>query len=75
MTQQILKYTFLRHCTYMQICPEWWKILEKHSLNQPNFDLICRANQLTGFYMMATLAFNELISAVIDCKTEKQRFH
>ena len=23
--------------------------------------LICRANQLTGFYMMATLAFNELI--------------
>ena len=22
--------------------------------------LICRANQLTGFYMMATLAFNEL---------------
>ena len=22
---------------------------------------ICRANQLTGFYMMATLAFNELI--------------
>ena len=24
--------------------------------------LICRANQLTGFYMMATLAFNELTS-------------
>ena len=23
--------------------------------------LICRANQLTDFYMMATLAFNELI--------------
>ena len=23
--------------------------------------LICRANQLTSFYMMATLAFNELI--------------
>ena len=23
--------------------------------------LICRANQLTGFYMMATLAFNELM--------------
>ena len=22
--------------------------------------LICRANQLTGFYMMVTLAFNEL---------------
>ena len=22
--------------------------------------LICRANQLTGFYMMATLSFNEL---------------
>ena len=25
-----------------------------------NSQLICRANQLTGFYMMATLAFNEL---------------
>ena len=24
--------------------------------------LICRANQLVGFYTMATLAFNELIS-------------
>ena len=24
--------------------------------------MICRANQLTGFYMMATFAFNELIS-------------
>ena len=23
--------------------------------------LICRANELTGFYMMATLAFNELM--------------
>ena len=23
--------------------------------------LICRANQLTGFYMIATLSFNELI--------------
>ena len=23
--------------------------------------LICRVNQLTGFYMMATLAFNELM--------------
>ena len=28
--------------------------------------LICRVNQLTGFYMMATLAFNELsISKVV----------
>ena len=26
--------------------------------------LICTANQLTGFYMRATLAFNELISSV-----------
>ena len=25
-----------------------------------NHQLICRANQLTGFYMMATLAFNDL---------------
>ena len=24
--------------------------------------LICSANQLTGFYMMATLAFNELMN-------------
>ena len=27
--------------------------------------LICRANQLTGFYMIATLALNELISVSI----------
>ena len=26
-----------------------------------NSQLICSANQLTGFYMMAILAFNELI--------------
>ena len=26
-----------------------------------NKSLICRANQLTGFYMLAILAFNELI--------------
>ena len=26
-----------------------------------NSQLICRTNQLTGFYMMATLAFNKLI--------------
>ena len=26
--------------------------------------LICRANQFTGFYMMATLAVNELIFVV-----------
>ena len=24
--------------------------------------LICKTNQLTGFYMMVTLAFNELLS-------------
>ena len=28
--------------------------------------LICRATQLTGFYMMATLAFNELTIKVSD---------
>ena len=28
--------------------------------------LICRANKLTGFYMMVTLAFNELIGIVRD---------
>ena len=27
--------------------------------------LICSANQMTGFYMMATLAFNELMMLVI----------
>ena len=30
--------------------------------------LICRANQFTGFYMMATLAFNELM---LECSLEK----
>ena len=28
--------------------------------------MICRANQLTGFYMMATLAFNELKSVTLN---------
>ena len=32
--------------------------------------LICRANQLTGFYMMATLAFNELIRLILEKKLE-----
>ena len=26
--------------------------------------LICRANQLAGFYVLATLAFNELITTI-----------
>ena len=28
--------------------------------------MICRANQLTGFYMMATLAFNELSTLLTE---------
>ena len=28
--------------------------------------IICIANQLTGFYMMATLAFNELVAVFRD---------
>ena len=31
-----------------------------------NSQLICRANQLTGFYMMTILAFNELIFAELN---------
>ena len=31
--------------------------------------LICSANQLTGFYMMATLALNELIYADVATET------
>ena len=34
--------------------------------------LICSANQFTGFYMMATLAFNELRR--ISGDVEKQKF-
>ena len=26
--------------------------------------IVCRANQFTGFYMMTTLAFNELLSVI-----------
>ena len=29
--------------------------------------LICRANQLTGFYMMVTYAFNELTDVTTTC--------
>ena len=29
--------------------------------------LICRANQLTSFYMMTTLAFNELTKTGSEC--------
>ena len=32
-----------------------------NSLNVKVTIIICSANQLTGFYMMATLVFNELI--------------
>ena len=33
--------------------------------------LICRANQLTGFYMMATSAINELIAHAIFISAER----
>ena len=36
-------------------------IKRQHCYHIETSQLISRANQLTGFYMMATLAFNELI--------------
>ena len=46
-----------------QLYPFWRKEQANQlTAEQINFaEQICRANQLTGFYMMATLAFNELI--------------
>ena len=35
--------------------------------------LICSANQLTGFYMMETLAFNGLICSKLTIRTIKHR--
>ena len=32
--------------------------------------LVCRANQLTGFYMVSTLAFNELKYLFIVCNLD-----
>ena len=37
--------------------------------------MICRANQLTGFYIMATLAFNELSNTNSHHKQQKQVKH
>ena len=37
-------------------------LIKRQSCNHiETSQLVCSANQLTGFYMMATLAFNELI--------------
>ena len=53
------------------------KIIRINSLNAKvaieTSHLVCRANQLTGFYMMATLAFNvlmliTLVVKVVSCK-------
>ena len=37
--------------------------------------LICRANKLTGFYMTATLAFNELIRKTSICQNPQSSVH
>ena len=39
---------------------------------QPNVPFTCRANQLTGFYKMETLVFNELSQAAKTCKKKRQ---
>ena len=37
--------------------------------------LICRANQLTGFYLMITLTFNELINPLVTwCPLKGHRY-
>ena len=40
---------------------------------QPNVPFTCRANQLTGFYKMETLVFNELSQASKTCKKKKTK--
>ena len=45
-------------CCVHQWCD--WLIKRKSYHHTETSQLICRANQLTGFYMMATLEFNEL---------------
>ena len=40
---------------------------------QPNVPFTCRANQLTGFYKMETLVFNELSQAAKTCKKKKAK--
>ena len=40
---------------------------------QPNVSFTCRANQLTGFYKMETLVFNELSQAAKTCKKKKTK--
>ena len=40
----------------------WFELIKRwKSHHTETSQLICKANQLTGFYMIATLAFNELI--------------
>ena len=51
MFAQSLHSAYLTH--YMPVLP---------SYRNQSIELICSANQLTGFYMRATLAFNGLIN-------------
>ena len=52
------KYSFNKKCS--------WIIKRQGYHHIETSQLICRANQLTGFYMMATLAFDELTRALCE---------
>ena len=59
----VYEFNFLNTAQKIKISINSFKRQSCHHIETSQ--LVCRANQLTGFYMMATLAFNELrISSV-----------
>ena len=55
MLNELIKYYSCHHIETSQLIIE-------------TIQLICRANQLTGFYTMTTLAFNELMTSSLVFK-------
>ena len=50
------------HYVCRNVCRSYIKLMKRQSYYHiETCQLICRVNQLTGFYMMVTLAFNEFI--------------
>ena len=45
-----------------------WSSMHESCHHIETSQLICKANQLTGFYMMATLPFNELSNTEAELK-------
>ena len=58
---RLRRQTILRNHTSSVQVKQWHKLIKRQNCHHiETSQLICKTNQLTGFYMMATLKFNEL---------------